>query len=118
MAAGQAIGCVLRHFKQGGQGLFTHHNVQGLLHQRDLVPLAEPEHNGGEFSHRPAVPSSQGTGHEDPAVRTGIQNRSGWRRPVHVLGNGQLCEARGKPPDEHYLEVGRAYPSEVSEKNK
>ena len=45
MAAGKAAGCVLCDPEQGRQGLLAHHYVQRLFHQREPVPLAEPEHH-------------------------------------------------------------------------
>ena len=49
MAAGEEARCVLRYAQQVGQGLFTHDDVQRLLHQREPLPLAKPEHHSGGF---------------------------------------------------------------------
>ncbi len=59
MAAGKAAGRVLCDPEQSGQGLLPHHHVQGLFHQREPVPLAEPEHHrqnsatGQRYIHHP-----------------------------------------------------------------
>ena len=72
MAAGEEAGRVLRDAQQGRQGLFADHHVQRLLHQQRAVPLAEPEHDGGELSHRPAVYPPSGAGEPGAAVRPGV----------------------------------------------
>ena len=68
MAAGEKHRRVLCDAEQGGQGLFTNHYVQRLLHQRGPVSLAEPEHHGGEFTHRSALYPPQGTRQQGAVV--------------------------------------------------
>ena len=49
-----------------------HRTIKALLPLTKLVPLAEPEHHGGEFAHRSAIYPPQGAGEQGAAVCPGV----------------------------------------------
>ena len=119
MAAGKAAGRILCDPEQSRQGLLPYHHVQGLFHQREPVPLAEPEHHRRKLCHRAALHPSPCKGKPGAAVRARVQDRCPfWRcRSVYLSGHGELCEARGFPPHEHHMAAGPPDPCKVPQKD-
>ena len=119
MAAGKAAGRILCDPEQSGQGLLSHHHVQGLFHQRKPVPLAEPEHHRRKFRHRSAVHPPPGKGQPGAAVCPGVQGRFPiWRcRRLHLPWHRELRPARRLPPHEHHMEARPTYPGKVPQKD-
>ena len=119
MAAGKAAGCVLCDPEQSRQGLFAHHHVQRLFHQREPVSLAEPKHNGRELRHRTTVYPSPGKGKPCSVVCPGVQGRFPLRRcrRLHLSWHCELCPARRFPPDEHHMEARPTHSGTVPQKD-
>src|SRR5699024_10049871 len=100
------------------QGLLSHYHVSRLFHQREPVPLAEPEHHSGGLPHRAAVYPPPGTREQGAAVCPGVQGGSNHRGRggLYISGHGQLCKAQWKQAYEYHWQLDRPIPAKFLKK--